>query len=118
MTEKQRIETQVLHSGHSPDSETLSRAVPIYQTTSYVFKDTDHAADLFSLKDSGYIYSRIMNPTTDVLEKRLAAIHDGIYQELPPNRVAVMIETLTVDIGTGIAILTKRLPTHHEATTG
>ena len=77
MTEKQRIETQVLHSGHTPDSETLSRAVPIYQTTSYVFKDTEHAADLFALKDSGYIYSRIMNPTTDVLEKRLAAIHDG-----------------------------------------
>ena len=77
MNKKQRIETQVLHSGHTPDSETLSRAVPIYQTTSYVFKDTEHAADLFSLKDSGYIYSRIMNPTTDVLEKRLAAIHDG-----------------------------------------
>jgi O-acetylhomoserine (thiol)-lyase len=75
--EKHHIETLALHAGHTPDSETLSRAVPIYQTTSYVFRDTDHAADLFALRDSGFIYSRIMNPTTDVLEKRLAAIHDG-----------------------------------------
>jgi O-acetylhomoserine (thiol)-lyase len=73
-----RIETQVLHSGHSPDSQTLSRAVPIYQTTSYVFKDTAHAADLFALRDTnGFIYTRIGNPTTDVLERRLAAIHNG-----------------------------------------
>ncbi len=75
--EKNHIETLALHAGHTPDSETLSRAVPIYQTTSYVFKNTDHAADLFALRDSGFIYSRIMNPTTDVLEKRLAALHDG-----------------------------------------
>jgi O-acetylhomoserine (thiol)-lyase len=72
------LETQVLHAGHSPDSQTLSRAVPIYQTTSYVFKDTQHAADLFALRDtSGFIYTRIGNPTTDVLERRLAAIHGG-----------------------------------------
>ena len=68
-------ETLALHAGHTPDAETLSRAVPIYQTSSYVFKDTQHAADLFALRDTGYIYSRIMNPTTDVLEKRLAALH-------------------------------------------
>lgn len=74
---RQAIETLALHAGHTPDSDTLSRAVPIYQTTSYMFRDTQHAADLFSLKESGYIYSRIMNPTTDVLEKRLAAIHGG-----------------------------------------
>ena len=72
------IESKVLHAGHTPDSQTLSRAVPIYQTTSYVFKDTQHAADLFALRDtSGFIYTRIGNPTTDVLERRLAAIHDG-----------------------------------------
>ena len=71
------LETLALHAGHAPDAETLSRAVPIYQTTSYVFRDTGHAADLFALRDSGYIYSRIMNPTTDALERRLAAIHDG-----------------------------------------
>ncbi len=76
MTEnKHHAQTLALHAGHVPDSETLSRAVPIYQTSSYVFKDTAHAADLFALRDTGYIYSRIMNPTTDVLEKRLAALH-------------------------------------------
>jgi len=71
------IETLVLHAGHEPDSETLSRAVPIYQTTSYLFRDTDHAARLFALEEFGNIYTRIMNPTTDVLEKRLAAISGG-----------------------------------------
>ena len=76
MSENQHhTETLALHAGHDPDSSTLSRAVPIYQTSSYVFKDTQHAADLFALKEPGFIYSRIMNPTTDVLEKRLAALH-------------------------------------------
>ena len=74
---QQAIETLALHAGHTPDSDTLSRAVPIYQTTSYVFKDPDHAADLFALRDFGNIYTRLMNPTTDVLEKRLAAMHGG-----------------------------------------
>jgi len=74
---KKGLMTRALHSGHQPDRETGSRAVPIYQTTSYMFRDSDHAADLFSLKEPGYIYTRIMNPTTDVLEKRLAAMHDG-----------------------------------------
>ena len=73
--QKQGIETLALHAGHNPDNDTLSRAVPLYQTSSYVFRDTDHAADLFALKDFGNIYTRIMNPTTDVLEKRLAAMH-------------------------------------------
>lgn len=71
------LETRALHSGHTPDSETFSRAVPIYQTTSHLFKDTQHAADLFGLREPGYIYARIMNPTVDVLEKRLAALHGG-----------------------------------------
>ncbi len=75
---KLHIESVVLHSGHTPDAQTLSRAVPIYQTTSYLFKDTQHAADLFALRDtSGFIYTRIGNPTTDVLERRLAALHGG-----------------------------------------
>ncbi len=69
------IDTLALHAGHTPDQETLSRAVPLYQTTSYVFRDTGHAADLFALRAFGNIYTRLMNPTTDVLEKRLAAIH-------------------------------------------
>lgn len=69
------IDTLALHAGHVPDQDTLSRAVPIYQTTSYAFRDTEHAAGLFALKEFGNIYTRLMNPTTDVLEKRLAAIH-------------------------------------------
>ncbi len=71
------LQTRALHSGQVPDRDTLSRAVPIYQTTSYLFKDTEHAADLFALKQFGNIYTRLMNPTTEVLEKRLAALHDG-----------------------------------------
>ena len=73
-----RIETLALHAGQEVDSDTLSRAVPIYQTSSYVFKDTDHAANLFALKEFGNIYTRLMNPTTDVLEKRLAAMEGGV----------------------------------------
>ena len=74
----QSLETLMLHAGQSPDSTTLSRAVPIYQTTSYVFKNSEHAANLFGLKEFGNIYTRLMNPTTDVLEKRLAALDGGV----------------------------------------
>ena len=66
--------TQQLHAGQTPDPATGSRAVPIYQTTSYQFNDTEHAANLFALKEFGNIYTRIMNPTTDVLEQRVAAL--------------------------------------------
>ena len=73
------LETISLHAGQEvPDPTTGSRAVPIYQTSSYVFKNTDHAANLFALKEFGNIYSRIMNPTTDVFEKRIAAIEGGV----------------------------------------
>jgi len=72
-----RIETIALHGGQVPDPATGARAVPIYQTTSYVFKSVEHAANLFGLKEFGNIYTRIMNPTTDVLEKRLAELHGG-----------------------------------------
>ena len=72
------FDTLQLHAGHTPDTDTHSRAVPIYQTTSYTFDDADHAADLFALKTPGNIYTRIMNPTTDVLEKRLAALEGGV----------------------------------------
>ena len=79
MAEKKlHFDTLQLHAGHTPDAATNSRAVPIYQTTSYIFNDAKHAADLFDLKDTGNIYTRIMNPTTDVLEKRLAALEDGV----------------------------------------
>ena len=72
-----KFETLQLHAGQEPDPTTGSRAVPIYQTTSYEFDDTDHAADLFGLKEFGNIYTRIMNPTSDVFEKRIAALEGG-----------------------------------------
>jgi len=75
---KYHLETLALHAGHEVDADTLSRAVPIYQTTSYLFRDSEHAANLFALKEFGNIYSRIMNPTTDVLEKRLSAMESGV----------------------------------------
>ncbi|MCD6308003.1 MAG: O-acetylhomoserine aminocarboxypropyltransferase/cysteine synthase, partial [Candidatus Latescibacteria bacterium] len=70
--------TRSLHAGQDPDPATNSRAVPIYQTTSFVFNDTDHAANLFALKEFGNIYTRIMNPTNDVLEKRIADLEEGV----------------------------------------
>ncbi|HZV80986.1 MAG TPA: O-acetylhomoserine aminocarboxypropyltransferase/cysteine synthase [Geobacteraceae bacterium] len=76
--QKFNFDTLALHAGHTPDSETLSRAVPIYQTSSYVFKSSEHAANLFGLKEFGNIYTRLMNPTTDVLEKRLAQLDGGV----------------------------------------
>ena len=72
------FETLQLHAGQAPDPATNSRAVPIYQTTSYVFNDSEHGANLFALKEFGNIYTRIMNPTTDVFEKRIAALEGGV----------------------------------------
>ena len=73
-----KIETLALHGGQEPDPTTGSRAVPIYQTTSYQFKSTEHAANLFGLKEFGNIYTRLMNPTTDVFEKRMALLEGGV----------------------------------------
>lgn len=73
----QGLATRCLHAGQVPDPTTNARAVPIYPTTSYVFNDTDHAANLFALKEFGNIYSRLMNPTNDVFEKRMAALDEG-----------------------------------------
>ncbi len=73
-----KLETQTLHAGQQPDPTTGARAVPIYQTTSYVFRDTDHAAALFNLERPGHIYSRISNPTVAVLEERVAALEGGV----------------------------------------
>jgi O-acetylhomoserine (thiol)-lyase len=79
MSEEQRhFATLAVHAGQSPDPATGSRAVPIYQTTSYLFQDADHAGRLFALKEFGNIYTRIMNPTTDVFEKRVAALEGGV----------------------------------------
>ena len=79
MTEKNyRLDTIAVHGGQEPDPTTNSRAVPIYQTTSYAFDDSDHAARLFALEEFGNIYTRLMNPTTDVFEKRVAALEGGV----------------------------------------
>ena len=73
------FETRQIHAGQSPDTATNARALPIYQTTSYTFESTEHAANLFALKEFGNIYTRLMNPTTDVLEKRVALL-EGAHE--------------------------------------
>ncbi len=78
MSDQQKLGTLCLHAGQQPDPTTGARAVPIYQTTSYVFESTEHAARLFGLEEFGNIYTRIMNPTTDVFEKRVAALEGGV----------------------------------------
>lgn len=77
-TRKPHFDTLQVHAGHKPDSDTLSRAVPLYQTSSYVFKNSRHASDLFDLAEFGNIYTRINNPTQDVFEKRVAALEGGV----------------------------------------
>lgn len=78
LPENLRFESLAVHGGQEPDPTTGSRAVPIYQTTAYNFRDSEHAANLFELKEAGNIYTRLMNPTTDVLEKRIAALEGGV----------------------------------------
>ncbi len=95
----QKIATEALHAGHDVTATAGTRAVPIYQTTSYVFKDTDHAANLFSLKELGFIYTRLNNPTNDILQQRLAAIEGGIG--------AVVFASGTAAISTGLLTLLK-----------
>src|SRR2546428_13402702 len=77
--------TRSLHAGHQPDAASNARAVPIYQTTSYVFENTEHAAALFNLQTFGNIYTRIMNPTTAVFEERMASLEGGIGGLAPPT---------------------------------
>ena len=84
------FETLSLHAGQHADPITRSRAVPIYQTTSYVFDDADHAAGLFNLERAGHIYTRISNPTTAVLEERLAALEEGVGAVCTASGMAAM----------------------------
>jgi O-acetylhomoserine/O-acetylserine sulfhydrylase len=95
------FETLQLHAGQEVDPSTQSRAVPIYQTTSYVFKDSEHAAKLFGLKEFGNIYTRIMNPTTDVFEKRMAALEGGVAAVATSSGQAAQFIALTNIIGAG-----------------
>lgn len=91
------FDTNSLHAGQEPDPTTGARAVPIYQTTSYVFNDSDHAANLFGLKEFGNIYTRLMNPTTDVLEKRIAALEGGAAGlALASGQSAITLALLTL----------------------
>ncbi|NLE64429.1 MAG: O-acetylhomoserine aminocarboxypropyltransferase/cysteine synthase [Elusimicrobia bacterium] len=92
-----KVETLALHGGQEADPVTGSRAVPIYQTTSYAFKDTDHAANLFALKEFGNIYTRLMNPTTDVLEKRIALLEGGAGAlAVASGQSAIMLAILNI----------------------
>ena len=95
---KKRLDTVAVHAGQEvPDPTTGSRAVPIYQTTSYVFKNTDHAANLFALKELGNIYTRIINPTNDVFERRVAAIEGGTGAlAVASGQAAISLALLTV----------------------
>ncbi len=95
------FETLSLHAGHHPDPVTRSRAVPIYQTTSYVFDDADHAAGLFNLERAGHIYTRISNPTTAVLEERLAALEDGVGAVCAASGMAAMHLAIATLLGAG-----------------
>ena len=93
--------TLALHAGYDPEGSQNTQAVPIYQTTSYVFKDTDHAANLFSLAESGYIYTRLNNPTNDVLEQRLAALEGGAAAVVTASGTAAIATALMVLLKTG-----------------
>ena len=103
--EKQQFATLAVHAGQVPDPTTGSRAVPIYQTTSYVFHDADHGARLFGLKEFGNIYTRIMNPTTDVLEKRVAALEGGVAGLATASGLAAEMLALTTLAAAGDEIV-------------
>ena len=124
------FETLSLHAGQHPDPVTRSRAVPIYQTTSYLFDDADHAAGLFNLERAGHIYTRISNPTTAVLEERLAALEDGVGAVCTASGMAAMHLAIATLVSAGdhivasaslyggtINLLTHTLPRFAIATT-
>ncbi len=99
--------TRQLHAGQQPDPATGSRAVPIYQTTSYQFRDTEHAANLFALKEFGNIYTRIMNPTTDVLEQRLADLEGGVGALATSSGHAAQAQAILTLCGAGDHLVTS-----------
>lgn len=103
-----KFETLQLHAGQEVDPTTGSRAVPIYQTTSYVFKDAEHGANLFALKEFGNIYTRIMNPTTDVFEKRMAALEGGVAALAVASGQAAQFLALTTFLQAGDSIVSTK----------
>src|ERR1700727_1029799 len=102
---KQQLGTLAVHGGQVPDPTTGARAVPIYQTTSYVFQDADHAARLFALKEFGNVYTRLMNPTTDVFEKRVAALEGGAAALASASGQAAETLAITTLAGAGDEIV-------------
>src|SRR6202162_6428359 len=100
--------TRALHAGHRPDSDTGSRAVPIYQTTSYVFEDTEHAANLFNLQRFGNIYTRIMNPPTSVFEERMAALERGVGALAVSSGQAAQFIAIATLLGQGDEIVASK----------
>ncbi len=110
MTDNKRtfgFSTRQLHAGQQPDPTTGSRAVPIYQTTSYQFRDTEHAANLFALKEFGNIYTRIMNPTTDVLEQRIADLEGGVGALATSSGHAAQAQAILTLCGSGDHIVSS-----------
>ena len=103
-----RFDTLALHGGQRPDPVTGARAVPIYQTTSYVFQDSDHAAALFNLEQAGHIYSRISNPTVAVLEERVAALEKGVGAVATASGHAALHMAVTTLMGQGGHIVSSR----------
>lgn len=100
-TSKLKYETLQVHAGHKPDEDTLSRAVPLYQTTSYVFRNSGHAAALFDLAEAGNIYTRINNPTTEVFEKRITALEGGVGSLAVSSGHAAQFIALTTIMSSG-----------------
>ena len=111
------FETLSLHAGQHPDPVTGARAVPIYQTTSFVFQDADHAAALFNLERAGHIYTRISNPTTAVLEERLAALEGGVGAVCTASGMAAMHLAIATLLGRGRPYRRVRLAVwrHHQS---
>ena len=98
MTKQYKEDTVLIHGGQEIDSATGSRAVPIYQTTSYGFRDADHAANLFGLKEAGNIYTRLMNPTSDVFEKRVALLEKAQAGLIVPQPCLVPAEAAGLEV--------------------
>ena len=110
------FDTLALHAGQSPDPTTGSRAVPVYQTTSYVFRDTEHAASLFNMERAGHVYSRISNPTVAVLEERIAALEGGVGAIATASGQAALHLAVSTLMGAGSHIVASGALWHRTAT--
>lgn len=102
-----KFETLQVHAGQTVDSDTLSRAVPLYQTTAYLFKNAEHGAKLFAFKEFGNIYTRLMNPTTDVFEKRVAALEGGVAAVGTASGTAAQLTAITTIMEAGDNLVTS-----------